>query len=73
MHHRHGIFARELPRKQNISLIVSRSATSGWRRLRIGLLAEANGSVRRAAAEAGVDAVTLYRLLRKRRVKYGRQ
>jgi transcriptional regulator with PAS, ATPase and Fis domain len=36
------------------------------------LLAEANGSVRRAAAEAGVDAVTLYRLLRKRRVRYGR-
>jgi transcriptional regulator with GAF, ATPase, and Fis domain len=37
------------------------------------LLAEANGSVRRAAVEAGVDAVTLYRLLRKRQVKYGRQ
>ena len=32
------------------------------------LLAESNGSVRRAAAEAGVDAVTLYRLLRKRQV-----
>jgi len=36
------------------------------------LLAEAGGSVRRAATLAGVDAVTLYRLLTKRKIKFGR-
>ncbi len=37
------------------------------------LLAETDGGVRRAATRAGVDAVTLYRLLKKRGVAYGRQ
>ena len=37
------------------------------------LLAEHGGSVRKAAAAAGVDAVTLYRLLRKRGVTVARQ
>ncbi|HEY4243291.1 MAG TPA: sigma-54-dependent Fis family transcriptional regulator [Kofleriaceae bacterium] len=36
------------------------------------LLAESGGSVRRAATLAGVDAVTLYRLLRRRNIRYGR-
>jgi len=36
------------------------------------LLAEAGGSVRRAAGEAGVDAVTMYRLLKKRKIRFGR-
>ncbi|MFT3842218.1 MAG: sigma 54-interacting transcriptional regulator [Myxococcaceae bacterium] len=36
------------------------------------LMAESGGSVRRAAATAKVDAVTLYRLLKKRQVKFGR-
>ena len=36
------------------------------------LLAESAGSVRAAARLAGVDAVTLYRLLRKRQVPFGR-
>ncbi len=36
------------------------------------LLAEAGGSVRQAARRAGVDAVTLYRLLRRRGVRFGR-
>jgi len=37
-----------------------------------GLLAEVGGSVRRAASEAGVDAVTMYRLLKKRKIRFGR-
>jgi transcriptional regulator with GAF, ATPase, and Fis domain len=37
-----------------------------------GLLAESGGSVRRAATAAGVDAVTMYRLLRRRGVAAGR-
>jgi two-component system, NtrC family, response regulator AtoC len=36
------------------------------------LLAQAGGRVRRAAREAGVDAVTMYRLLRKRGIPAGR-
>jgi DNA-binding NtrC family response regulator len=36
------------------------------------LVAESRGSVRRAAKAAGVDAVTLYRLLKKRGVAFGR-
>jgi len=36
------------------------------------LLADARGSVREAAKRAGVDAVTLYRLLRRRGVAFGR-
>jgi DNA-binding NtrC family response regulator len=36
------------------------------------LLADTHGSVRKAATQAGVDAVTLYRLLRKRQVRFGR-
>jgi DNA-binding NtrC family response regulator len=36
------------------------------------LLAESGGSVRRAAVAAKVDAVTLYRLLKKRNVRFGR-
>ena len=37
-----------------------------------GLLAETHGSVRDAAKRAGVDTVTLYRLLRKRGIAFGR-
>jgi transcriptional regulator with GAF, ATPase, and Fis domain len=37
------------------------------------LLAETGGSVHRAAKHAGVDAVTLYRLLKKRGVAHGRR
>jgi DNA-binding NtrC family response regulator len=36
------------------------------------LLAETQGSVHRAAKRAGVDAVTLYRLLKKRGLEFGR-
>jgi len=36
------------------------------------LLADSRGSVRRAAEKAQVDAVTLYRLLKKRQVRFGR-
>ncbi len=36
------------------------------------LLADTGGSVRRAATRAGVDAGTLYRLLKKRQVRFGR-
>jgi DNA-binding NtrC family response regulator len=36
------------------------------------LLADSRGSVRRAAVTAGVDAVTMYRLLKKRQVRFGR-
>jgi transcriptional regulator with GAF, ATPase, and Fis domain len=36
------------------------------------LLSSVNGNVRRAAKQAGVDAVTMYRLLKKRGVSFGR-
>jgi DNA-binding NtrC family response regulator len=36
------------------------------------LLSSSNGSVRRAAKRAGVDAVTMYKLLRKRGLAFGR-
>jgi two-component system response regulator HydG len=36
------------------------------------LLADMHGSVRKAAEVAGVDAVTMYRLLKKRQVRFGR-
>jgi len=36
------------------------------------LLADSHGSVRKAAVKAQVDAVTMYRLLKKRQVRFGR-
>ena len=65
--------ARERKQKKTLASLRDEWLAPFENRYLTELLAEANGSVRRAAAEAGVDAVTLYRLLRKRQVKYGRQ
>ena len=43
------------------------------RRYLVDLLTEHAGNVRRAAAAAGIDAVTMYRLLRKRGVTVRRE
>jgi transcriptional regulator with GAF, ATPase, and Fis domain len=63
---------RRPARRPSLAQLREEWLTPPERRYLSELLTEAQGSVRRAARLAGIDAVTLYRLLRKRGVAFGR-